>query len=151
MVTDRRRSCRWWRVGIRDNETQGRLTQGTNRCCWLREQFSGSFAGRPCPLPCVGEELLRGQEKTRKKTAGAAAVFDLRKKGTVASLCWVELETVRRKWEASVQRAGLGCRCWRLMWVWPWLVFVRGSCCGAALVLSSAFPRPKVGEGGGLS
>jgi hypothetical protein len=51
------------------------------------------------------------------------AVFGLRKKGTAAGLCWVELETVRRKWKASVQRAGLGCRCWRLMWVWPWLVF----------------------------
>jgi hypothetical protein len=51
------------------------------------------------------------------------AVFGLGKKGTAAGLCWVELETVRRKWKASVQRAGLGCRCWRLMWVWPWLVF----------------------------
>jgi hypothetical protein len=44
-------------------------------------------------------------------------------RGAAAGLCRVELETVRRKWEASVQRAGLGCRCWRLMWVWPWLVF----------------------------
>ena len=147
MVADRRRSCRgWWRIGTRDDETRGRSTQGTDRCCWLRERFSGSSAGRPWPLPCMGEELLRGREKTRKKTEGAAAVFGLRKKGTAAGLCWVELETVRRKWEASVQRAGLGCRCWRMMWVWPWLVFVRGSCCGAALVLSSAFPRPKGGR-----
>jgi hypothetical protein len=74
------------------------------------------------------------------------AVFGLRKKGMAAGLCWVELETVRRKWKASVQRAGLGCRCWRLMWVWPWLVFVRGSCCGTALVISSAFSRPKGGR-----
>jgi len=101
----------------------GRSTQGTDRCYWLRERFSGSSAGRPWPLLCVGEELLRGREKTRKKTAGAAAVFGLRKKGTTAGLCWVELETVRRKWKASVHRAGLGCRCWRLMWVWPWLFF----------------------------
>jgi len=90
-----------WRVGTRDDETRGRSTQRTDRCCWLRERFSGSSAGRPWPLPCVGEELLRGREKTRKKTAGAAAVFGLRKKGTAAGLCWVELETVRLRegWE----------------------------------------------------
>ena len=64
----------------------------------------------------MGKELPRGQEKTRMKTAGVAAV-GLRKKRTAADPFWVELETVRRKWEASVQRAGLGYRCWRLMWV----------------------------------
>ena len=36
--------------------------------------------------PCVGEELLRGREKTRKKTAGGAGVFGLRKKGTAVGL-----------------------------------------------------------------
>ena len=45
----------------------------------------------------MGKELPRGQEKTRMKTAGAAAV-GLRKKRTAADPFWVELETVRRKW-----------------------------------------------------
>jgi hypothetical protein len=59
---------------------------------------------------------------------------------TAAGLCWVELETVRRKWEASVQRAGLGCRCWRLMWVWawPWLVFFLAEV-GSSVVVSLRF------------
>jgi hypothetical protein len=58
-------------------------------------------------------------------------------RGAAVGLCLVELETVRRKWKASVQRAGLGCHCWRLMWVWPWLVFGVGG-------------KPEKGRGFGL-
>ena len=46
----------------------------------------------------MGKELPRGQEKTRMKTAGAVAVFGLRKKRTAADPFWVEMETMRRKW-----------------------------------------------------
>jgi hypothetical protein len=47
---------------------------------------------------------------------------------------------VRRKLEASVQRAGLGCRCWRLMWVWawPWLAFFLAEV-GSSVVVSLRF------------
>ena len=58
----------------------GGSTQGTDRRCWLRERFSGSSAGRPWPLSCVGEQLLRGwlccgRQKTSSSVVCRGAVL----------------------------------------------------------------------------
>ena len=75
MVVDRRRSFRgWWCIGTRDDEIRGRSAQGTDRCCWLRERFSGSSVGHPWPLPCVGEELLRGRLCCERQKTGSSVV-----------------------------------------------------------------------------
>ena len=120
MVADRRRSCRgWWRVGTRDDETRERSTQEADRCCWLRERFSGSSAGRPRPLPCVGEELLRGQLCCGRQKTGSSVVC----RGAVLACSFCEsgrrlAEDKGRLWAAtwfSEGRVVFGLE-WQLWW-----------------------------------